>query len=104
MIAREIQIEELFKGNVVYVSPSFHRSYAWVEGVCERILNALGAPDPEPLFMGALVTLDLGEKKPGYRKALLIDGNHRLLTLLMLMLALRDSLRPLEPKAADAID
>jgi hypothetical protein len=104
MIAREIQIEQLFKGNVVYVSPSFHRPYAWVEGVCERILNALGAPDPEPLFMGALVTLDLGEKKPGYRKALLIDGNHRLLTLLMLMLALRDSLRPLDPKTADAIN
>ncbi|MBQ7188141.1 MAG: ATP-binding protein [Kiritimatiellae bacterium] len=104
MQAREIQIQQLFQGDVVYVTPSFHRPYRWVDGVGERILRILLTDPPQPLFMGALVTLDLGIQSSGYRKGLLIDGNHRLLTVLMLLLALRDRIRPFDAKTADRIE
>ncbi|MBP5320774.1 MAG: putative DNA binding domain-containing protein [Kiritimatiellae bacterium] len=104
MKAREVQIRTLFDGHVVYVSPSFHRPFPWGTGTCERILNALGAPVAKPYFMGALVTLDLGVKASGYRKALLIDGNLRLMSVLILILALRDTLRPIDPEAAERLD
>ena len=104
MKAREVNLSTLFEGHVVYVSPSFHRPFPWGTGTCERILNALGAPVAKPYFMGALVTLDLGMKASGYRKALLIDGNLRLMSVLILILALRDTLRPIDPDSAERLN
>ena len=91
MRAKETTFRELYAGDVVYVTPAFQRSYGHTENAVKRMLAASLAADAPPYFLGALVTRELGVHL-GVRKALLIDGNQRLMTLLMLLLALRDAL------------
>ncbi len=103
MRARETTVRELYAGGVVYVTPSFQRSYCHTEKSARQILAAALASDAPPNFLGALVTRELG-LRDGVRKALLIDGNQRLMTLLMLLLALRDRLLRAAPDEADYLN
>lgn len=105
MQARETTLDDLFDGGVKYVSPSFQRPYNWARAHCDRFLALLGEapaapaaapavdpPAPQPLFFGGIVVMDLGTVADGSRKRLLIDGTHRLMTALAILLALRDLL------------
>ncbi len=104
MKARELTTEALFAGKVEYVAPSFQRPYAWREPACRRVLDAMASLDPALHFQGAVVSMELGETEDGARKRLLIDGNHRLMTVLVAMLAVRDHLARLVPGAGDDIN
>ena len=103
MRARETTFRELYAGEVVYVTPAFQRSYNHTEKSTRQMLAAALAADAPPYFLGALVTRELGLRS-GVRKALLIDGNQRLMTLLMLLLALRDTLAREAPDEADYLN
>ena len=92
MKAMEMTLQDLLSGEVVYVTPTFQRSYGEDGGLVGQMLSAALSDDAAPCLLGALVTRDLVGRN-GVRKALLIDGNHRLATLLVLLLALRDALR-----------
>ena len=81
-------------GNVTLVSPSFQRPYAWVRGACANVLAACRGDDTQ-LFQRAVVTMDIAEGGDA-RKELLIDGNHRITTVLATLLAVRDALGRLE--------
>ena len=99
MKAKEQTLAQLLDGPVVHVTPSFQRPYAGADGGAAAAMAADAlAPDPAPRLLGALVTRGLAGRD-GVRKALLIDGNQRLSTLLLLLLALRDRLR-----ASGAVD
>ena len=103
MRARETTLQSLLSGEVVYVTPTFQRSYGEADGLVGQMLSAALALDGAPALLGAVVTRDLGAPN-GFRKALLIDGNQRLATLLLLLLALRDALRPHHHADADLLD
>ncbi len=103
MRAKETTVRELYAGEVVYVTPTFQRSYSHTEKSARQMLAAALAADAPPYFLGALVTRELGVRD-GVRKALLIDGNQRLMTLLMLLLALRDVLVRVAPDEADYLN
>ncbi len=103
MRARETTVRELYAGEVVYVTPTFQRSYSHTEKSVRQMLEAALAADAPPYFLGALVTRELGVRA-GVRKALLIDGNQRLMTLLMLLLALRDVFARVAPDEADYLN
>jgi hypothetical protein len=103
MRARETTFRELYAGDVVYVTPAFQRSYGHTENAVKRMLTASLAAEAPPYFLGALVTRELGVHL-GVRKALLIDGNQRLMTLLMLLLALRDTLARDAPEEAEYLN
>lgn len=104
MQAREVNIEQFFAGRVEYVAPSFQRPYSWVESACERVWAGVVAQDGPERFMGALITMDLGVLPDGTHKRLLIDGNHRVMTLLAAALAVRDRLATEAPQVAQKID
>lgn len=104
MRACELTAEQLFKGNVKYVAPSFQRPYSWVGGACERLITGIKKDHATLRFQGAIVTMDLRETGSKIIKSLLIDGNHRLMTLLVVLLALRDALALHDAQAADAIN
>ena len=103
MRAKETTVRELYAGEVVYVTPAFQRSYSHTEKAARQMRDAALAADAPPYFLGALVTRELGVRA-GVRKALLIDGNQRLMTLLMLLLALRDVLARIAPDEANYLN
>ena len=92
MKAVERTLGRLLDGPVVHVTPSFQRPYGGPDdAVAAMVADAL-APAPAPRLLGAVVTRALASRD-GVRKSLLIDGNQRLATLLLILLALRDRLR-----------
>ena len=108
MTAKERTLEELLSGHVVHVTPSFQRPYAGAEDAVGATIAAaasLAAASPcaAPRLLGALVTRGL-PPRDGIRKSLLIDGNQRLGTLLLILLALRDRLRASAPEEAARLD
>ena len=92
MRAKEQTLGQLLAGTAVHVTPSFQRPYGGADGAVRAMAADALAPGPAPRLLGALVTRDLGVRD-GVRKVLLIDGNQRLATLLLILLALRDRLR-----------
>lgn len=104
MRAREVTIEQLFSSKVAYVSPSFQRPYSWIRGACVRVLSGITKDDAALRFQGAVVSMDLGETSGNGRKALLIDGNHRLMTVLVMLLAVRNALGKFRPDAIAEIN
>jgi len=105
MKAKEQTLAELLAGAVVHVTPSFQRAYGGPDGVVAPLVEAAvsGRGAGEPALLGALVTRELGGNA-AVRKCLLIDGNQRLATLLLILLALRDALRGPHPAEAAALD
>ena len=103
MRAKEMTLQDLLSGEVVYVTPSFQRSYGGVDGQVGQLLSAAFSHENAPCLLGAIVTRDLVHRD-NFRKALLIDGNQRLATLLIVLLALRDALRGGHPDSASRID
>lgn len=103
MTARELTFEEILAGTAVHVTPSFQRSYAGAEETVAKRIAEAARPDGVPHLLGALVTRELAGLG-GVRKALLIDGNQRLATLLVASLALRDRLRDVAPADAKRLD
>ena len=92
MKAKEQTLGQLLAGTAVHVTPSFQRPYGGADGAVRAMAADSLAPGDSPRLLGALVTRDLGVRD-GVRKVLLIDGNQRLATLLLILLALRDRLR-----------
>ncbi len=103
MRAEELTLERLLSGKVIYVTPSFQRPYGRADEALAQTLGAALDVEGPPCFCGALATRTLGTHG-GYAKSLLIDGNQRLATLLVLLLAIRDALRPDLPAEAGHLD
>lgn len=100
MQAREMTFRSFFSGDVQLVAPSFQRPYAWERDAWEPVLVSALQPGQGEHFLGAMVTMAIGSTAHGILKHLLIDGHHRLLTVLMLAAALRAAaLRHDEPFA-----
>ena len=105
MKAKEQTLAELLDGAVVHVTPSFQRAYGGPDDVVAPLVGAAASARPAgaSALLGALVTRELAGAG-GVRKCLLIDGNQRLATMLLILLALRDALRGPHPSEAAALD
>ena len=108
MRAKEQTLGELLAGRIVHVTPSFQRPYGGTEDavaatVAAAVAVSAAPEDAPPELLGGLVTRELSGRD-GIRKALLVDGNQRLATLLLILLALRDRLRGIDPDAAARLD
>lgn len=93
MRAKEIPIEALYSERITYVTPSFQRPYRFSQKAVQALLK-------HACFLGALVVRELPSHRDSAPKALLMDGNQRLLTLLLLLLALRNRLQSTHPTEA----
>lgn len=98
MNADAATLEELFTSPNQYVIPIFQRTYAWRKKDWENLwedIEELWMPetdgdDTQPHFMGSIVLDQQRQQTLQRRRLQVIDGQQRLLTLSILMCALRD--------------
>lgn len=93
MKASEQKLSVFLGDDVQLIVPSFQRPYSWPRESWEAILQSVLELHSGEHFLGAMVTMPLGTTPNGLCKYLLIDGQHRLMTVMLLLAALRDHAR-----------
>jgi hypothetical protein len=108
MKAAECHLSDLISPACQYVVPSFQQPYQWDD---ERwmtffsgVIEAFERTPPHELFLGALAIMPIGSTRSGLRKYILVDGQHRLITMFALLAALRDILRTHDVAAATQLE
>lgn len=111
MIASEQNLLEFLGAqDTQLVIPVYQRVYSWTERQCEELwadLQRCGAAD-KAHFMGTLLYTEEGASDSSMRRLDLIDGQQRMATITLLLLALRNALRKgemtIDGTSADNID
>lgn len=98
-----MSIEELFSGNKQFSIPVYQRPYSWSVDEAVQLLDDVslaagiedGSPQEDDYFLGAMVLFDSGlEQSEGQSHHTgefeIVDGQQRLVTLTILLAALRD--------------
>ena len=84
----------IINGASQFIVPVFQRDYSWTEVHCDQlwrdILNIADRPTNRGHFLGSLVYISTDDSAASFPRWLLIDGQQRLTTLILLMIALRD--------------
>ncbi|MBD2095136.1 DUF262 domain-containing protein [Trichocoleus sp. FACHB-591] len=97
MKASETSFRNLLEGSKQFKVPLFQRPYSWEKGNWETLwddLMSLYSDGVEEYhFLGPIVTLAEPGTADGISPYLLIDGQQRLITLTLLLIALRDLLK-----------
>ena len=93
MQAGEVALHKLLDGKPQYQVPLFQRTYSWSEDEWEKlwedILEIYAMEKPLSHFIGAVVTQQVSDIPGHATKHLLIDGQQRLTTLLILLSSVR---------------
>ena len=89
-------LTRLIDGRVQYVIPVFQRDYSWTEEQCAQlwkdVLEVASLPRPARHFVGSIVYASTEDTAAHLPRWLLIDGQQRLTTVMLLAAALRDHL------------
>ncbi len=96
MKANDESLTKLINGVVQFVIPVFQRDYTWTEEQCQQLWNdvitvASGGPQAKH-FIGSIVYTPTEGGSAVFTRWLLIDGQQRLTTVMLLLAALRDHL------------
>ncbi len=93
MDARKGNIYEILNGNKQFLIPDYQRFYSWDLEQCERLwgdIVEMQKKGKEGHFVGSIVNIAEQAMPTGVQKYMIIDGQQRLTTLTLLLLALRD--------------
>ena len=94
---RQAKLQSMLAGVVQYRIPLFQRTYNWGETQWGRlwddIVTIYGADEPRTHFVGSVVTQRMPGAAGGATKYAVIDGQQRLITLSILLCAIRDRAR-----------
>ncbi len=97
MKAMDRQFTQIIDGTKQFLIPVFQRDYSWSEAECEQlwkdILQIAADPTGRGHFLGSVVYIATGDSFAGFARWLLVDGQQRLTTLTLLLIALRDHIR-----------
>lgn len=104
MKASETEFKKIIEGTTQFFVPHYQRPYSWVlkqwQQIWEDLLSLVderGASAPEATkpthFIGSMVTIPGVSVPQGVAKYVLIDGQQRVTTLMILLAALRDLAR-----------
>jgi uncharacterized protein with ParB-like and HNH nuclease domain len=109
MQANETKVQSLFDNVRQYVIPLFQRPYSWEmkhwETLWQDIAELCEEAQPRSHFIGSIVNMPSRSVPEGVTKYVLIDGQQRLTTILVLFAALRDHARRRQAgNLADKID
>ncbi len=93
MDASKGNIFEILDGKRQFVVPVYQRYYSWDKSQCERLWDDIvnmQKQNKKGHFVGSIV--NIAEKTPptGVQKYMIIDGQQRMTTLTLLLIALRD--------------
>ncbi|MFI5297150.1 MAG: DUF262 domain-containing protein [Polyangiales bacterium] len=93
MQAAEAKLQKVLDGSKQFLVPHYQRPYSWSEDqwrpLWRDILQLIEDDDPQPHFLGSIVTSPAKSVPEGVEKRLLIDGQQRLTTLLILLALIR---------------
>ena len=97
MHANQTDVQKILGGVQQYVIPMFQRPYSWDtkqwEILWEDVVELCDEVVPRNHFIGSVVTMPATSVPEGVSKFVLIDGQQRLTTLLVLLAAVRDKAR-----------
>lgn len=92
MTAFKSNIYKYLGGTCQYLIPLYQRTYSWEREQCIRLwrdIVGLNKSGREGHFVGSIVRID-EDSAAGSTRAMIIDGQQRLTTLTLLLIALRD--------------
>jgi hypothetical protein len=99
MKAQEVPLLTLLAGPRQFVIPVFQRDYSWTEAQCQQlledVLRVAKAPDGVIHFMGSIVYVSDDNLDAVLPQWMVIDGQQRLTSCTLLLIALRERLAPL---------
>lgn len=93
MDARKGNIYEILNGNKQFLIPVYQRFYSWDVEQCKRLWNDIVEMQKKGKvghFVGSIVNIAEQAMPTGVQKYMIIDGQQRITTLTLLLLALRD--------------
>lgn len=93
MDARKGNIYEILNGNKQFLIPVYQRFYSWDIDQCKRLWNDIVEMQKKGKaghFVGSIVNIAEQAMPTGVQKYMIIDGQQRMTTLTLLLLALRD--------------
>lgn len=95
-------IYDLLNGQCQYIIPVYQRKYSWLpDAQCARLWNDIVKMEKghkKHHFVGSIVSIAEQKALMGVQKQLIIDGQQRMTTLSILMIALRDYLKETVPE------
>ena len=95
-------IYNLLNGQCQYIIPVYQRKYSWLADVqCARLWDDIVRMEKghkKHHFVGSIVSIAEKKALMGVQKQLIIDGQQRMTTLSILMIALRDYLKESVPE------
>ena len=108
MHAGETKVQTIIDSARQYVIPLFQRPYSWESPQWTALWHDLAElcedEHPRNHFIGSIVTMPSKSVPEGVTKYILIDGQQRLTTLLVLLAVIRDKARKQPGNLADKID
>jgi uncharacterized protein with ParB-like and HNH nuclease domain len=107
MKASETSFRNLLEGSKQFKVPLFQRPYSWEKSNWETLWDDLMSLYSDGMegyhFLGPIVTLAEPGTPDGISPYLLIDGQQRLTTLTLLLIALRDVLKKQDSELAEEL-
>lgn len=97
MKAQDLQFTQLLQGAKQFIIPIFQRTYSWERYHCEQlwkdILRVGGNPDLDSHFIGSVVYIPEQETSAAISRWLVIDGQQRITTIMLLLISLMRQLK-----------
>lgn len=93
MDATKGNIYAILNGNKQFLIPVYQRYYSWDIEQCERLWNDIverQKKNKQGHFVGSIVNIAEKTMPTGVQKHMIIDGQQRMTTLTLLLIALRD--------------
>ena len=88
---------QIINGTSQFIIPVFQRDYSWTEENCDQLWKDIARIGLDISnrrhFLGSMVYISTGDSSAGFTRWLLIDGQQRLTTLTLLLLAMRDHIK-----------
>jgi uncharacterized protein with ParB-like and HNH nuclease domain len=108
MHANQTDVQRILGGVQQYVIPLFQRPYSWGTKqwltLWQDLVELCAEDKPRNHFIGSIVTMPSKSVPEGVTKFILIDGQQRLTTILVLLAVVRDKARKLPGNLGDKID
>ena len=96
MKATDQAFSQIIEGNKQFKIPVFQRDYRWTTAQCSQLWTDIthnpGSPADRGHFIGSVVYI-AGETGAAFSRWLVVDGQQRLTSITLLMIALRDHIR-----------
>jgi uncharacterized protein with ParB-like and HNH nuclease domain/predicted transport protein len=93
MKAQDLQFTQLLEGSKQFIIPIFQRTYSWERSHCEQLWNDIlrvgGDAELNSHFIGSAVYIPEQETSAAISRWLVIDGQQRITTITLLLLALK---------------